>query len=299
MEKRYNNFKNFELIDEGEELFTMSHSERTSSVPAKLTTKQAILGAVLAYISLIISQLAAVLVSQGIVRLGVPSAVGSAISGILYIVLAFLCVSLICRKCFKLTMNSCRITKVSVKPVWGIAALILPCIIVFIYFMMPGNLKNTVMNAGELCYTITDAVIFYGLAAGIVEEVIFRGVIMSALEQRWNRYIAVIVPSVIFALSHVIGADLNFVSILQLLVAGSMVGIMFSLITYESGNIWNSALMHIIWNIVMIGGILHIGVEENKYFLFNYVLDSHSFAITGGDFGIEASVIAIMGYLIF
>ena len=121
---------------------------------------------------------------------------------------------------------------------------------------------------------------------------------MTALERRWNKYAAVIIPSVIFALSHLIGADLDFISIFQLLAAGTIVGIMFSFITYESGNIWNSAIVHSLWNIIIVGGILHIGVEPNRYSLFNYVLDSKSFFITGGEFGIEASVIAIIGYVV-
>lgn len=265
----------------------------------RLSTKQAVIAAILAYVSLIVSQLAAVLVSNTIVQIGASSIIGSAISGILYLVFGFFCVSLICKKCFHSTMESLRITRFSLKPIWGISALILPCMVVFVYFMMQGHLNSTLAGSGDFSYTIVDAVVFFGLAAGIMEEVIFRGIIMSALERRWNKYIAIIVPSVIFALSHVIGADLDLLSILQLLVAGTMVGVMFSFITYESGSIWNSAVVHILWNIVMVGGILHIGAAEDKYSLFNYILDSRSFVITGGDFGIEASGIALIGYTIF
>ena len=155
------------------------------------------------------------------------------------------------------------------------------------------------MNAGEMSYAIVDAAAYYGLAAGIVEEAMFRGVIMTALERRWNRYVAVIAPSVLFGLSHIIGADLDTLSIIQLIVAGSLVGILFSLVTLESGNIWNSALMHAVWNTILVGGILHIGTSRNDLFIFNYTLDSRSFLVTGGDFGVEASVFAVIGYGIF
>lgn len=272
--------------------------DKLLSTPAKVTTKQAIATVVLAYVSLIISQLAAVLIGQAVTVIGLPDAVGSAVSGVLYIVFAFLCVSVICKKVIHLPVGSCRITKLSVKPVWCISAVILPVLIAGVYFLMAGKWEITPMDTGEICYTVTDAVIFYGAAAGIVEEIIFRGVLMTALERRWNKYAAVIIPSVIFALSHLIGADLDFISIFQLLAAGTIVGIMFSFITYESGNIWNSAIVHSLWNIIIVGGILHIGVEPNRYSLFNYVLDSKSFFITGGDFGIEASVIAIIGYVV-
>ena len=81
-----------------------------------------------------------------------------------------------------------------------------------------------------------------------------------------------ILPALIFALSHVIGADLDLPSILQLLIAGSLTGILFSLVTLESRSIWNSALMHAVWNIVLVGGIFYIGTEKNDLYIFNYVL---------------------------
>ena len=41
-----------------------------------------------------------------------------------------------------------------------------------------------------------------------------------------------------------------------------------------------------------------IGEKANEYSVMTYVLDSKSFAITGGEFGIEASVIALIGYIV-
>lgn len=127
------------------------------------------------------------------------------------------------------------------------------------------------------------------------EELIFRGVIMSALEYRWGKGIAIIVPSVIFGALHILGNELDILSTIQLLIAGSIVGILFSLVTYESGSIWCSALIHGAWNTIMIGGILHIGMAVDETSVFNYVLDSKSFFITGGDFGVEASIVSLLG----
>ncbi len=38
------------------------------------------------------------------------------------------------------------------------------------------------------------------------------------------------------------------------------VGIIFSLIVYESGSIWSSAIVHGIWNVIIIGEILNINI---------------------------------------
>ncbi len=255
---------------------------------------------VLTYFLVILSQVVALLAGQGVNGMGAPMAVGSIVSAVLYLALALKCISFISRKIFKKDMETCRITsRISLKPVWAVSALVLPALVILMVTRTAGNWSITSMNAEELSYAIVDAAAYYGLAAGIVEEAMFRGVIMTVLEQRWNRYAAVIAPSVLFGLSHIIGADLDFLSTIQLIVAGSLVGILFSLVTLESGNIWNSALMHAVWNTLLVGGILHIGVSRNDLFIFNYTLDSRSFLVTGGDFGVEASVFAVIGYGIF
>ena len=98
---------------------------------------------------------------------------------------------------------------------------------------------------------------------------------------------------------HVLGRELSFAGILQLLAAGTAVGVLFSLVAYESGTVWCGAAMHAVWNMVMIGGVLHIGPEPDGYALLNYVLDSASPLVTGGDFGVEASLPSIAVYLGF
>lgn len=77
-----------------------------------------------------------------------------------------------------------------------------------------------------------------------------------------------------------------------------MVGVMFSLIALQSGSVWNSGIVHAVWNIVIIGGGLSIGEAADAHAVVSYVLESDSFAVTGGQFGIEASVISLAGYCI-
>ena len=49
---------------------------------------------------------------------------------------------------------------------------------------------------------------------------------------------------------------------------------------------------------MIIGGGLAIGEKMDKYSIMTYVLNSKDFAITGGEFGIESSIIALLGYVI-
>ena len=47
-----------------------------------------------------------------------------------------------------------------------------------------------------------------------------------------------------------------------------------------------------------LGGGLSIGEAADAHAVVSYVLESDSFAVTGGQFGIEASVISLAGYCI-
>lgn len=73
---------------------------------------------------------------------------------------------------------------------------------------------------------------------------------------------------------------------------------MFSMVAIESGSVWNSGIVHSLWNILIIGGGLSISEKADEYSVMTYVLDSKDFVFTGGEFGIESSIIALLGYVI-
>ena len=116
---------------------------------------------------------------------------------------------------------------------------------------------------------------------------------------KWkNIKIAIIVPSVLFGLIHILNGALGPISLIQLVAAGTVVGILFSMIAYYYDNFWNNALVHALWNASTIG-VMHIGTEPYESSIYTYVLKSRSMMITGGDFGIEASIISILAYSLF
>ena len=123
---------------------------------------------------------------------------------------------------------------------------------------------------------------------------------MRTLERRWNSAAAVLVPSVLFALMHTFNMHLGFVDMLLLIVAGTSVGVMFSLIALQSGTIWSSAVVHALWNAITFGGIIieAPGNEAAKDFIYKYELLDTNILLTGGRFGIESALPAIIGYLL-
>lgn len=258
-----------------------------------------VLLALTALLVLIGGQLLAQLAAQALSMAGVPAWVCNVVGGAAYGVLVFGGLVLLCRKGLGLTPADCRLLPVRLTPFWAAAALLMPAVATGGLLLLPGHWQAGTLPPAEKAAVLSAALCFTGLGVGFVEEAVFRGVLLTALERRWNRAVAVLVPSVAFALLHCVGAQLGLLDLLQLLVAGTLVGVVFSLVTLETGSIWCSALMHAVWNIVMIGGLIAIGTEAAPRAFVSYVLDTGSFLLTGGEFGIEASLAAIAAYTLF
>lgn len=183
---------------------------------------------------------------------------------------------------------------------WGcIIAVSLPAFVVIV-FLLIGNVSVNHFSFGEnllivICSLIT------ALKAGILEEMLFRGYIMKLLENRWNKYVAILIPSFLFSLVHIPSmVTINVEGVLLLIISGTLVGIMFSIVAYIGKSISNSAMIHAVWNFVMVTSILHITTIQDVYGtpIFSIIIPSDNILLTGAGFGVEASCVAIIGYLL-
>lgn len=265
----------------------------------ELSASKAILGIVFAIAILVIAQILALSISEIPLNFGVPGAICNIVAGILYVAFTLLGTTLLCKRFLNVSLVEMRIPRLQLETIWLVSALLMPIFVLLIAMLVGGHWQTNTFDTKTTLATITGAVAFYGLATGMVEEIIFRGIIMGCLEKRLNIKAAIVIPSVLFGLLHIFGNNLDFVSVIQLLIAGSIVGVLFSMIAYESNSIWNNAIVHGVWNMSIIGGVLYIGKSTDSNSIFNFVLENKSFLLSGGDFGIEASVISIFVYLIF
>ena len=264
-----------------------------------MSTKKAIGDSFAAIFILLISQLIAQGIATAFGLIKVPSGVCNIIAGALYAGLAYAFLKIFAAKIVKLPMAELGMPEFAVKKRWILTAVLLPSMVKGSYLLaFSGQYVSSNMSGTQIFNTLSAGIAFTGIAAGFVEEMVFRGVILNALKKRWNMKVAVIVPSMLFGIVHVLGQDFSIGSCLLVIIAGTMVGVMFSMIAIESGSVWNSGIVHAIWNIVIIGGGLAIGEKMDPYSVMTYVLDSKVFAITGGEFGIESSVISLIGYII-
>lgn len=263
-----------------------------------MNRKKAIGGSLGAFVIMI----AANILPQGLLSLmdyfSVSHLITYPLAGICYLAFAYFLLRLFAKKVLHLSMEEMGISRFEIQGQWLCVAIILPLAVVGVLTLVPGEWHFSDATKIEQWEDIFYGIFFVGIAAGFVEEMVFRGFMLHLVQKGWNTIIAVLVPSFCFGIVHILGRQLSFASILQLVVAGTLVGVMFSMIMLASRSIWQSGLVHVLWNSVMMGGIVFVGTEINQDTMMTYVLNTHQAWLTGGDFGIESSVVAMIGYAI-
>lgn len=183
---------------------------------------------------------------------------------------------------------------------WAVVyALLLPAFVIIVYSVL-GKCSVNRVSPGIAAGMVTDSLLL-AFKAGILEEMLFRGYIMKLLERGWNKSIAILLPSFLFSLAHIPQMEtFSLTGILLLVVSGTLVGIMFSLAAYKGGSVSSSVILHAFWNFFIITDILRITTPEGIYGspLFSIIIPSDNILLTGAGFGVEASIVAIMGYFI-
>ena len=195
-----------------------------------MKTNKVIIGSIGAVFVLVFSQIAAQLVGSVFHLTGISIGICNIIAGILYLLLSYFLLKVLVNKFLK---TDIKIFCITVKVRWIITAIALPVIVKGIFLLLPGEFVSSGMDKDQIFTTLSSGIVFTGIAAGLVEEMVFRGVIMNLIRERWNTTVAILVPSVLFASVHLIGMNFSALSCILLLAAGTMVGIMFSMIAME------------------------------------------------------------------
>ncbi len=123
---------------------------------------------------------------------------------------------------------------------------------------------------------------------GSTEEILTRGWLFQAINTRYNKYIALSGSSIFFGLMHMGNNSVSTIAIINII----LVGVLFSIYTMKTNNLWGACGMHASWNFVQ-GNIFGLEVSGNnlfKYSIFKFNVNGNEI-ITGGSFGPEASII--------
>lgn len=148
------------------------------------------------------------------------------------------------------------------------------------------------INSISFCNNINFGLIAFYFAGfliqGMSEEFIFRGYLMNTLGSRHHTAVAVGVSAAAFSLAHITNPGFNFLVFINLALFGTFAS--FYMIAFD--DIWGVCAIHSIWNFTQ-GSFYGISVSGtgNTESVFRTVSVSSSVIMTGGNFGIEGSII--------
>lgn len=135
----------------------------------------------------------------------------------------------------------------------------------------------------------------FWLLQGGTEELVTRGWLLPVMTAKSNRVIAVLVSSSLFGLLHLFNHGFSFLPLLNLI----LFGILMSYYLLKTDNLWGVAGIHAAWNFAQgnLFGILVSG-QVTGTSLTQFVPNSSQEWLTGGEFGVEGSLVTSMVLLL-
>lgn len=131
------------------------------------------------------------------------------------------------------------------------------------------------------------------IVAAVGEEILFRGTIFQAIEERFGGVVAVMTTSLLFALAHVMNPGASVISLVNVFLAGVLLGTML----IRSASLWSSIFFHIVWNLLV--ALCFGAVSGNELgggvVVMNLSQASSSFVwLVSGPFGVEEGLLTTL-----
>lgn len=163
--------------------------------------------------------------------------------------------------------------------IWGVVIVTLVFLLLYALNML--TIVETKFPLGTLAL---GALMF--ILVAVQEEIVSRGYLLNNFMQSMNKYFALALVSVLFALGHATNPNVNLVGLANIVLAGLLLGIYY----VHRQNLWFPIGLHLTWNFfqgfvlgspvsgVPVDSVLTIQLHGNDL-------------LTGGEFGFEASLI--------
>jgi membrane protease YdiL (CAAX protease family) len=154
----------------------------------------------------------------------------------------------------------------------------------FVILILMGKLSIRDVSFNWLL--IVGYILLFSIAA-FNEEIMIRGYILSNLFESMNKYVALIISSLLFAVMHLANANITYLSVINIFLAGILLGIYY----VHKQNLWLPISLHFSWNFFQgsVFGFEVSGVDVNG--VINQEIQGSNL-ITGGQFGFEGSILA-------
>jgi uncharacterized protein len=129
------------------------------------------------------------------------------------------------------------------------------------------------------------------LSAAVFEELLFRGVLFRIVEEWLGSWISLAISSLVFGLVHLVNPAATLMGAIFISVEA---GILLAAAYMLTRRLWVSMGFHVAWNYVQSG--VYSGIVSGANAdpgLFKSTIDG-PVLLTGGDFGLESSVVAFL-----
>lgn len=131
------------------------------------------------------------------------------------------------------------------------------------------------------------------ILVAFTEELLIRGYVLGNLLKCMNKYLALLISSIIFSLMHAGNPNIDILSYSNLFLAGILLGVSYLF----TKNLWFPIALHFSWNFFQ-GTIFGFNVSGfNGYSILNQYKYENNY-INGGLFGFEGSIISIFALLL-
>ena len=131
---------------------------------------------------------------------------------------------------------------------------------------------------------------YFGLlfiSVSLSEEILIRGYVLSNFMDSSNKYIALLISSFLFALMHGLNPNITTIGMINLYLAGIMLGITYLF----TKNLWFAFANHFSWNFFQ----AMFGFHVSGLTIYSPIkLKIEPSIWTGGEFGVEGSVLTIL-----
>lgn len=128
------------------------------------------------------------------------------------------------------------------------------------------------------------------VSAGVVEELLFRGILFRIVESALGSWLALALSAVVFGLLHLLNAHASAQGAVAIMLEA---GILLAAAFMVTRHLWLPIGLHIGWNFTQ-GGVFGIAVSGTPTIGLLHGLLSGPDWLSGGIFGAEASLIAVI-----
>ena len=131
------------------------------------------------------------------------------------------------------------------------------------------------------------------ISVAVLEEVLLRGYILRNLMISFNKYVALVISSLLFASMHLANPNMDLFSFIDLFLAGILLGISY----IYTKNLWFPIGLHLGWNFFQ--SLLGFNVSGQDFYSLVEFKIAEANTFNGGAFGFEGSILSVIAEILF